>query len=311
MDEIADQDGVVARRQLIAAGLGDHDIRRLIRRRELVPMGRGVYVVHTGDPTWLQRAWAAVLAVGSAALCDVSALRLTEGPGRGWDESVIHVAVATERTVVAPPSVVVHRQADLGSRVAWHSRPPRLNFDEAIIDVAQRQTKDIDVVAVLATAVGSRRTTAQRLRAALGRRAKAHRRTWLDRVLDDIASGTWSVLEHGYLDLVERAHGLQPGMRQVRHVGATGAQYRDVQVAGLVIELDGWAFHSSRRQHDVDLERDLDAAVAGQSTIRLGFGQVFDHPCRTAAKVGAVLTRLGWTGSVSSCGSACRATAPN
>ncbi|WP_228551872.1 type IV toxin-antitoxin system AbiEi family antitoxin domain-containing protein [Mumia zhuanghuii] len=50
------QCGVVARRQLRERGLGSHDVRRLIRRRELVRLLPGVYVNHTGSPTWIQRA---------------------------------------------------------------------------------------------------------------------------------------------------------------------------------------------------------------------------------------------------------------
>jgi len=47
--------------QALAAGLVDHDLQRLVRRRDLTRLLRGVYVDHTGEPTWQQRAWAAVL----------------------------------------------------------------------------------------------------------------------------------------------------------------------------------------------------------------------------------------------------------
>lgn len=45
------QDGVVARRQILAAGGTDGDITRLLRRRELTQVYRGVYVNHTGRLT--------------------------------------------------------------------------------------------------------------------------------------------------------------------------------------------------------------------------------------------------------------------
>ena len=41
----------------------------------------GVYVNHTGELTWLQRAWAAVLFAWPAALSHDSALRAADGPG--------------------------------------------------------------------------------------------------------------------------------------------------------------------------------------------------------------------------------------
>lgn len=265
---------------------------------------RGVYVDHTGEPTWEQRAWAAVLAVWPAALCAESALRAFEGSG--WDEGTIHVAVEVRRNVAAPVGVEVHRRAGLAGSVAWHLGPPRLRYEESVLDVAAQQRRDVDAVAVLANAVGSRRTTAQRLREVLDARLRIRRRAWLADVLDDIASGTWSVLEHGYLARVERPHGLPAGRRQFRHVGPAGSQYRDVDLEGLVvIELDGRLHHSSSRQRDRDLERDLDTAVEGRSTVRLGWGQVFERPCSTARKVTAILVSAGWTGGPTACGPAC------
>ena len=57
------QHGVVNRRQVFAAGLGGPDLRRLLRRRDLIRVHTGVYVDRAGPPEWMQRAWAAVLAV--------------------------------------------------------------------------------------------------------------------------------------------------------------------------------------------------------------------------------------------------------
>jgi hypothetical protein len=130
------------------------------------------------------------------------------------------------------------------------------------------------------------------------------KRAWLRVVLSDIADGTCSVLEHGYLDLVERPHGLPPGQRQALREGSNGHVYRDVDydLLGLVVELDGKLFHTSTKDRDRDLERDLDAAVTGTAvTLRLGFGQVYERGCSTARKVGAVMRRLGWEGRPTAC----------
>lgn len=56
-----EQAGVIARRQLVQLGFTEIDLRRQLRRRELVPLHPGVYVNHTGRPTRLQREWAAAL----------------------------------------------------------------------------------------------------------------------------------------------------------------------------------------------------------------------------------------------------------
>ena len=162
----------------------------------------------------------------------------------------------------------------------------------------------LDSIARLAEACGSRRTTAARLRDRLDERKRIAQREWLRSVLSDVADGTCSVLEHGYLDLVERPHGLPVGERQaVRDLG-NGRVYRDVDhpALGVRIELDGKLFHTSTEDRDRDLERDLDAVVAEDgTTVRLGFGQVYDRPCSTADKLAQVFQRHGWTGEPSRC----------
>jgi hypothetical protein len=52
---------------------------------------------------------------------------------------------------------------------------------------------------------------------ALAERQRVPRRAWLEAVLRDIADGSCSVLERGYLQHVERAHGRLP--RADRQVG--------------------------------------------------------------------------------------------
>jgi hypothetical protein len=94
------------------------------------------------------------------------------------------------------------------------------------------------------------------------------------------------------------------GERQAARRGTNGRVYVDVEhrELGLRIELDGKLFHSSTTDRDRDLDRDLDAAVAGTSvTARLGFGQVYERPCETAAKLAQLMRRLGWTGSPTTC----------
>jgi len=266
-----------------------------------------VYVDHNGPLTWQQRAWAAVLSCGegAAALTHRSAIRAAEGPGRrDADESVIHVGVDRDRRLVAPDGVRVHRLSDLHERVQWNRLPPRVRYDEAVLDAAADARDDLEAVGVLASACGSRRTTAARLLTRLDARARIGRRPWLRAVLADVAEGTCSVLEHGYLTLVERPHGLPTGSRQVSHRTTSGVVYRDVEhhELSLLVELDGRLFHSSAEDRDRDLERDLDAAVGqAATTLRLGYAQVYRRGCTTAAKVGAVMQRLGWTGTITLC----------
>jgi len=265
-----------------------------------------VYVDHTGPTTWLQRAWAGVLYAWPAALCGESALRAVEGPGRRWAEGPIQVAIAINRRVGDRPGLEVHRMTHLEQRTMWNLGPPRLRYDEAVLDVALEAAVEFRVVGVVAEACGGRRTTAVRLARTLASRERSPQRQFLGGVLADVAEGACSVLEHAYLVRVERAHGLPKGRRQQRAAATLGVIYRDVMYDDLDLELDGRLFHDTTEQRDRDLDRDLDAAVEQRTPVRLGYGQVVDRPCWSAARVALLLRARGWTGTASPCGPDCR-----
>lgn len=306
----SEQSGVVARRQVLSLGLGPADIERLLRRRELVRLLPGVYIDHTGDPTWQQRAWAGVLYYAPAGLAHDSALRAESGPGwRGYsDTAAIQIAVDEDRHVQALDGYRLRRLADLDAKVQWNRSPPRLRVEEAGIDVAAERDSDFASIEVLSRLCQGRLTTPARLLAALEARARLRRRAWLRDVLSDIAEGTCSVLEHGYLHRVERAHGLPRARRQRPDRSSHGSIYRDAPYDEfrVYVELDGRLFHDTAAQRDLDLDRDLDASVGDARTVRLGWGQVFERPCRTAARIERLLQKGGWTGTARGCGPDCR-----
>ncbi|MGE2716296.1 type IV toxin-antitoxin system AbiEi family antitoxin domain-containing protein [Mycolicibacterium litorale] len=298
-ETLSRQAGVISRRQVLAAGLPNHHIRRMLRRREWARVHDGVYVDHTGPLTWPQRAWAAVLYAAPAALCLESALS-----ERG---SVIHVGVARGRAMlVEPDGVRIHHLAHLHERTLWNVGPPRQRLEEAALDVASRAPSEFYAIAVLAEVCQSRRTTAARLLRALDTRRRLRRRRWLRAVLIDIAEGRCSVLEDAYLHRVERAHGLPRAVRQHRSASSVGVCYRDTEYGQrLIVELDGRQFHDTATARNRDFERDLDAAVDGRSTVRLSYQQVLDRACHTAAKLARVMHRHGIAVTGHPCGSRC------
>jgi hypothetical protein len=313
MDEVARllgrQSGVIARRQLLAHGVGPAGIERALRRRDLVRIVPGVFLDHTGEPTWLQRAWAGVLYAWPAALGGHSALRAVAGPG--WrhhdDQRPAHVAVDVRRTVRPQAGVRPVRVTGLDQLVLWNTGPPRVRPEVAAIAVVAEQSDPIRRIALLADLWQGRHTTPPRLLAALDATPRVRDRIWIRRILTDLGEGTCSVLEHTYLTRVERAHGLPCGRRQFGRITAQGLTLRDVAYErfGLEVELDGRLFHDSAGQRDRDLERDFDAAVAGVGTVRLGWGQVLDRPCHTAVRLARLLHRGGWPGLPKACGAAC------
>ena len=290
------QSGTVRRRQVLDLGGTDDDIARFLRRRELSVAHPGVYVDHTGPPTWDQRAWCAVHVHWPASLTGPSVL--PDPPRR-----TVHVAIDDRRTVRRVPGVVAHRTADLDARTDWLRSPPRITLEHALIDVVSAARTDRAYEA-LARAIGARETSPARIRDVLDARLRVRQRATLVGLLADLEAGACSVLERGYLHDVERRHGLPSGQRQQRVRGAGGVRYRDVvyRAFGLIVELDGRAFHDNVSSWNDGHQRDLEAAVAGDGrTVRLSYVQVFGGACTTAALIGVLLKRGGWTGAPLRC----------
>lgn len=304
------QEHVFTRQQVFRLGGDDNLLRRSVRRREWVTVWPGVLVDHTGELTAQQQEWAAVLYYAPAALTGHSALQrygMATGRDAERSDSTIHVAVDRSRRVGRLPGVRVTRMTGFAARVLHNLSPPRVRLEHAVLDLAASAGDDLSMVAVLADACGSRRTTARRLLAALDERPRLPGRRLIRRVLTDIATGTDSVLEWLYLTRVERPHGLPAGRRQRVSTSHIGGVYRDVEYEGLglIVELDGRTGHSLAADRWDDLDRDVDAAVRGRTTLRLGWRQVLD-PCRTAAAVARVLGARGWPGQTRTCSPTCR-----
>lgn len=250
----------------------DHDdnfIEVMLRRNEWRRVHRGVYVNHTGDLAWLQRAWAAVLFYAPAALCNESALALTKRRRAGLD-------------VVGGSHAVLHVAASADDEGA--------------------------AVAVISDACQKRITTARRLRDMLSKEARLRHRRLLLAILDDVASGAYSVLERNFLIRVERPHGLPTAARQRRVRVGRSTAYRDVEYVepGLIVELDGRLGHEWTGDRWADMDRDIDSTIAGSVTIRVGWGQVLE-PCRLAQAIDRLLRARGWAGAIGPCGPSCTA----
>ena len=221
----AHQEGVASRAQLVEAGLDDEDIRRLLRRRLVTRVHRGVFIDHTGQLTWRQRAWAAVLATGPAALDGPSAL-VAAGLEVPVPRGVVHVAIDARRRINPPAGVVVRRVRNLDPQVRWVASPPRLRLEEAVVLAAAGAADDRAAVGILTDAIQQRHTTADRVLEVVEGRARVARRALLVDVLDGLAHGAASVLEHAYLRRVEGVHGLPRARRQA--TAAETADLRDV-----------------------------------------------------------------------------------
>lgn len=309
------QHGVIARWQLaeveaLAARLAD--TRLQVGRWQ--PLYRGVYATFTGQPSRMAVLWAAVLrgGPGSALSHDTAAELdgLADKPS-----SPIHVTVLSPRQPTISrqewrlfPKIVIYRCARLNETRHPARMPPRTRIEETTVDLVQASPTLDQALSWPITACGRRLTTAEILLAAMAKRGKLRWRTEVADALNDASEGVHSLLEWRYVRGVERAHGLPQAARQAKSRAAQRTRYLDNRYRefGVAVELDGRAAHPvEARWHDI--HRDNASAGVGIVTLRYGWADVTDDPCRVAAEVAQVLKLRGWTGRPHACRPGCPA----
>ncbi|HKA68006.1 MAG TPA: type IV toxin-antitoxin system AbiEi family antitoxin domain-containing protein [Actinomycetes bacterium] len=301
----ATQGGVISRRQAFGAGLGRDSIRRRLRAGRWSRVHAGVYAVAPSRPT-LHRVWAGLLYAGADAVASHHTAAWLDGFAH--EPAEIEVTIPERRRVRPVAGIRVYRSIAIESRRHPSRIPPRTRVEDTVLDLAERADHVGDMVAVVSWACRERLTTAERIAVVAAGRKKFRNRPELAAVLEDVASGTLAVLEHLYLTLVERAHGLPAGLRQVGIGRGLRTEYRDVYYRGfgLVVELDGAVGHSADADRSRDMRRDNADVLAGQLVLRFMFADVARRPCVVAAQVLLALGQRGWDGRPRRCGPACQ-----
>ena len=221
----AAQAGVVARWQLLDAGLTAGQVTALLDSRRWAGLFPGVYATFTGTVGDEARLWAAVLVAGrGAVLGGVAALTLAGVPLALPD--VLTVCVPADRTPRSWPGVRVVRRRGLAHAAHPAASPPRLRVEEALLDATDATGRPAAVVDLVLRTTTSRCTTPARMLLALSGRARHRHRALLAELLGEAAGGVGSFLERRYLRTVERPHGLPRGTRnrQEPTTGPTGAR---------------------------------------------------------------------------------------
>jgi hypothetical protein len=302
---LINQRGVLTRVQALGGGMTDKAIVARLRSGRWQRLQLGVYAAFNGEPPRPSLLWAAVLRGGPGAVlshqtaAELAGLVTTPEP-------LIHLTVPSGAQIARIPGVVVHYSGRLAQARHPVLEPARTRIEETVLDLGQAARALDPALGWIFLACGSRRTTAERIAAAMALRSKLRWRGDLAIALDVAREGVHSLLEFRYLNRVERPHGLPAGTRQhpVRRAGRR--QYQDVlyEVFGVVVELDGRTAHPEQfRLRDV--RRDNANVAVGQVTLRYTWADVTGHPCAVAAEVSAALIRRGWTGAPRRCGRHC------
>ncbi len=275
----ARQHGVVASWQLQAMGYTRAAIARLARGGWLHKLHRGVYAVGHRRLTLRGHWMAAVLACGPEAVLShfaAAALWGLQNPSR----TRIDVTAPSKHTVEGVQCHVARGLSD-EDRAIVDGIPTtsisRLLLDLAPLEHPQRlrstlesvQRRDLLDVRALRTAIGrSRGHHGQKpLKAALAE-------------LDDEAPWTQSELERRFLELVRGAGLPEPSANVV--VAGQLVDFHWSQ-SGIVVEVDGYAFHANRRSFEEDRRRDVKLQVAGERVIRVTHRQIEHFPGQLVA----------------------------
>jgi hypothetical protein len=300
------QDGVIGRSQALALGMTDEAIAWRLQTERWQRLLPGVYATFSGRPDRRCQLWAAVLRAGPGAM--LSHRTAAELWGLVTEQSgFIHLTVPRGTPVTRIPGVVLHYSGRSGAARHPVLSPPRTRIEEAVLDLAASAATVDDALAWILRACAGRHTTPVRLAATMCQRRRMRWRAELSTALDEAAAGVHSLLEHRYLNGVERPHGLPAGTRQRVTWRGGSRQYSDVAYEGYgtLVELDGRAAHPEAARW-TDIRRDRAHLADGQVTLRYGWTEVSTASCTVAAEIARVLHQRGWTGALRRCGRHCQ-----
>jgi len=193
----AEQEGIVACRQLSAAGLTPDQAKGEIRGRRWRRLHDGVYATFTGPIPDRARVWAAVLRAGQQAAASHRTALWLAGVIDKCPE-IVDVAIPHDRRAGSGDGVRIYRRHGLSRVVHPAARPPRVQLESAVLDVADREVQAEPAIDVLLRAIQRRLTTADRLSSHLRARPRHRWRSLLSGVLEEASEGVTTMLELRY-----------------------------------------------------------------------------------------------------------------
>ena len=270
----ADQAGTVARRQLLAEGVGQASVNRALNGGRLLQVHRGVYRVPGAPTDDRQHLWAALLLAGDGAVVSHgSAARL-------WRFQAVEpcpttVTIPHRRTIVGDGGPIIHRsrqleEADRSTRSGLPvTSPARTIVDLAGAYSRARLRKLVEEAHFDGTVRYSEVGQAM-LRLARPGRTGAR---LLGELLDEFTGGReleQSALERLLTELLERAD-VGPWVRQ--HPlpslgGIAGVVDAYLEDSAVIPEADGRRWHARQADLRRDRDRDFAAAQCGVQTVR-------------------------------------------
>jgi very-short-patch-repair endonuclease len=279
--------GLLTRRQLLDAGLSRNQIDGRVKYGLLRRVHVGVYQFGPVSPPHA-RERAALLACNGGVICHWSAAALWPVLPEQRAQNRVDVLLRTRQHGGARPGICVHRGILADDEVTDIDGIPVTTLARTLLDLGSMSARDLE----RAFGAGERMQPDLRdqLTTLLARYPKRRGTGALRMLLADPSSGTFtrSEAEERLLELVRAANLPRPELNAVLFGYEVDCLWRD---AGLVVEVDGFAFHSSQHAFVRDRRRDSVLIAAGMQVLRLTWHQLTRERDRTIAQLAQALTR--------------------
>jgi hypothetical protein len=285
-----EQAGLVARRQLLALGYGDHYVDAQLAAERWQLVSDVVVCTTTGTLTREQRMWAGVLHAGPGSA--IGGLTALERRGlKHWPREEVTVLLAKSHNLAPLPGVSfveTRRPVGLyatGDLPTWRTEPAALLF-------AGYQPSSRTALGLLAAVVQQGLTTPDRLATEIDRMRPLRWAKHFKRALGMIAAGAHSVAEMRVVRMCFD-HGLPLPDQQTPRVDASGRlRYSDAlwRLPGgkvVILEVDG-GFHMAVEHWEGDITRERDLVATGAVVLRCTARELDEESRRVATSLRAV-----------------------
>jgi very-short-patch-repair endonuclease len=278
----ARQHGVLSSAQLAAAGLGRGWVRHRVARGWLRRLHRGVYLVGPLEAEY-SRAMAAVLAVGPGAVLShyPAAVLWALRPTR---EGAMHVTTG-QRDRRGRPGITIHRAMLHPKDLTRRQGIPTTSAARTILDIAATEPTT-ELERAFNEAGLQRRISPRSLNEQFSRYPHHKGTAALRQLLASEPRLTRSDAEILVLDLIRRAQLPRPETNTRIEGYEVDLVWRERK---LIVEIDSWAFHSTRRSFEEDRRRDQRLLNNGWRVIRVTARQLTHQPEAVVATLATAL----------------------
>lgn len=286
------QYGVVSASQLHQIGIDPRRIQALRRSERLIPLHRGVYAVgHWSLSPW-SRANAAVLSCGEGALVShLSVAYLRRLLPMPYEARDIHVT--SSRKIPSRSGILIHQAEPLHPHdTIIFNKIPMTTPARTLLDLAGMKREDCSkdmLVKALNQALVRGHTTVEELNAVMARYPGRRGAKLLRKLMGE--SGVDESEAERRMRGIIRDFSLPPAEQNVWIQNyKVDFLWRE---ADLIVEIDGYQFHSANPTFISDRRRDRKLLFADYTVLRYTWDDLVDSPATVASEIRKALARAG------------------